>query len=169
MRKFVAVIVFLSFVVLPAHAQWTTSTKSDPINDTASHFAFSPQESAHERLGSPYGGMRASLAYGCDEQSEWAYVTFTKRVNLGDVRYSASGAYVDTQVRYDDDVNTITLQLDTVSKHLHIVDDSAFIQRMISSNEIIMRFPWAGEGNIHYTFDMSGSADTINRARQQCR
>lgn len=118
----------------------------------------------------PYRGVEGWLAFGCDGQSEWAYIGFTKQPNLTDT-FAESGGYsmFRTRVRWDDNVQTVRMSQEWGDRFLHFQSDGAAIANMRSARTVLVELDWYGAGQAYFRFTLNGSADAIASARRACQ
>lgn len=100
---------FIVLLTPTASAQWTTSQSEDEMSGVKRSFAFSPHVESTTRMRMPYTGTTGRLAVGCNDNSEWAYIVFSETPNLLNVTLEDGRNRIRTRMRWDDDVENITL------------------------------------------------------------
>lgn len=160
----------LSIILLTpiVSAQWTTSQSEDEMSGVKMSFAFSPHVESTTRMRMPYTGTTGRLAVGCNDNSEWAYIVFSETPNLLNVILEDGRNRIRTRMRWDDDVENITFIQTWGANTLHFTNASYAIQKMISSNEVLLELDWYGENNTYFKFSLKGSSDAITKIRNGC-
>ena len=152
---------------LQLFAQWkVTQEREMPMR--ANSCCTSKDASPTERMDFPYGDVKGWLGVGCDGNSEWAYVGFTTAPNLANTTTKDGYNLISTRIKFDDEVEQITMTQDWSSKFIHFRNDSDIIEKFMTANTILLEMNWYGEGKTYFRFSGSGSTSAINQIRQSC-
>ena len=149
-------------------AQWYTSQDSDEMTGESSSYANSKSVTATEPMDFPYNGTEAWFGVGCNGESEWVYVGFSESPNLTNTTTHDRYNTIDTRIKFDDNIQNITLKQDWGDKFLHFYNDSKIIPKLMRSNNVLLELEWHGEGSTYFRFSLDGSADAISKIRQEC-
>ena len=145
---------------MPAQANWTFTTSVDEMTGEIRAYAFSPRTVPTKPMRFPYKDMKSSLAFGCSEDSEWAYMNFTSRPNIRNDKVSVSG-YNDivTRIRFDDKIQKWELTQAWGASSLHFDDGQRAINQFRSSKTMLLELNWHGNENVYFRYDLSGSVE----------
>ncbi|NLY91868.1 MAG: hypothetical protein GX081_09755 [Firmicutes bacterium] len=157
-------IIFLSLSVF-ANNQWTTSVSKDEMTEAETWYAFSPSVGPVKKMSFPYGDTKAWLGIGCDGEDEWVYVGFTVSPNLTGTTTRDGYDLIYTRIKWDDQIEDITLTQSWGSKFLHFTDDESVISKIAKSKSVLFELNWYGEGKVYFRFPLDGSAAAINKIR----
>ena len=125
--------------------------------------ASSQQVRSVERMGFPYHNHRARFMVDCDS----AWIRFTDSPNLTNVDYVNGQSHYQIRVRLDGGTDTHTWtvsQPSVASNDLNFVSDSQAISALSSASKIMIAFPWYGERNAVFEWDLTGSTDAIRKS-----
>jgi hypothetical protein len=167
----VVILLFISVALSSVQAQeWDINTSKDEMTGEISVYATSARTAPNESMDFPYSDVEAWLGFGCDAESEWAYVGFNEKPNLPDAQ-AQSGGYstITTRIRWDDDIENMRMSQEFGDRFLHFQSDGKAISNMIKSNEALLELEWYRAGNVYFRFSLSGSAQAIESARQRCQ
>lgn len=163
-------------IAVPAHstnptaqARWTHSTKRDEMTGDVSAFAFSARTKPTRPMSFPYTDVTAVMAFGCDGDSEWAYINFSDSPNLTNTETEDGYNTFTTRVRWDESVENTRMLQEWGATSLHFRDGADAIRKMAAASEVLVELKWYGSGDVYFLFSMSGSSDAITSARQSCR
>lgn len=149
---------------------WSTFTESDEMTGEVQAYAHSPNTTATESLSFPYRGVEAWLGFGCDGQSEWAYVGFSKSPNLTNTEPQSGGySTFKTRIRWDDRIKDVYMSQEWGDKFLQFQSDAVAIENMMNARTALFELSWYGSGTVYFRFTLNGSAQAIRSARQRCR
>ena len=152
---------------LQLFAQWkVTQEREMPMR--ANSCCTSKDASPTERMDFPYSDVKGWLGVGCDGNSEWAYVGFTTAPNLQNTTTEDGYNRISTRIKFDDEVEQITMTQDWSSKFIHFRNDSDIIEKFMTANTILLEMNWYGEGKSYFRFSGSGSTRAITQIRQSC-
>jgi hypothetical protein len=160
-----------AFVLLlgsSAFAQWTTSISKDEMTGEHTCYAHSRAVSPVEKMGFPYGDTTAWLGVGCDGKTEWVYVGFNESPNLIDTTTEDGFERIQTRIKWDDTVETVTLTQEWGGEFIHFTNDKAAIDRIAQSNTVLLELNWYGEGRTYFRIPLSGSSAAISKMRSTC-
>lgn len=162
-------ITFFMLTGLHLSAQWDVSSSKDEMTGEISAYCSSKLTAATERMDFPYGDVKGWLGVGCDGNSEWAYVGFTTAPNLQNTTTKDGYNLVSTRIKFDDEVEQITMTQDWNSKFIHFRNDDDMIEKFMAANTILLELNWYGEGKTYFRFSGSGSTRAITQIRQSCK
>ena len=155
-------------VVSSLFGQWITSQSSDEMTGEHTSYAISPSNTATEIMDFPYRGVEGTIGVGCDGQYEWVYVSFSKAPNLLNTDTNDGYDRIDTRIKFDDQIQNVTLRQEWGARVLHFYSDDKIIEKLIQSNSILLELNWYGEGRTYFRFSLEGSADAIAEIRKEC-
>lgn len=151
---------------------WSYFTSKDEMTGEVQAYATSPRTTATQTMDFPYRGVEGWLGFGCDGQSEWAFIGFDEQPNLTKTE-PQSGNYstFSTRVRWDDNVQTVRMRQEWGSRFLHFRSGAKAIANMRQASTVLVELNWYGAGNdqTYFRFTLNGSAKAIARARQRCQ
>ncbi|MEX2540329.1 MAG: hypothetical protein WD314_00915, partial [Trueperaceae bacterium] len=158
----------LATAVAPAGAQWRTSTSTDQMTGEQTAYAISTRVSPTERMAFPYGDTEGWVGFGCDGDSEWAYLGFSDEPNL--INGSTQDGYsrIINRVRWDDHVENMTFTQEWGAAFLHFASYADAIAKLESAGTMLVELRWYGAGDVYFQFSLSGSSAAIERARAEC-
>lgn len=149
-------------------ARWTHSTKRDEMTGEISAFAFSPRSKPTRPMSFPYMDLTAVMAFGCDGDSEWAYINFSDSPNLTNTETEDGYNTFTTRVRWDEAVENTRMVQEWGATALHFRNGADAIRKMASASEALVELKWYGAGDVYFLFSMNGSSAAIASARQAC-
>jgi hypothetical protein len=152
----------LSFMVY-ASGQWDTFVSKDEMTGEKIWYASSPSVGPTEKMGFPYGSIKARIGIGYDGEDEWGYVGFTEAPNLNDTSIEDGYNVIRTRIKWDDELESVELIQYWGSKFIHFRDDNTVVSNIAKSNAVLLELNWYGEGNVHFRFPLDGSVDAINK------
>jgi hypothetical protein len=86
------ILIFVGGALSFAQAQeWGVSTSKDEMTGEVSVYATSATTGPTETMGFPYSDIEGWLGFGCDKESEWAFIGFNKQPNLPDAEAQRGG------------------------------------------------------------------------------
>ena len=154
--------------VTPVSAQWTISTSSDRMTGELWAIASSPPTQAAERMAFPYQGTTARIAFACDSDSEWAYISFTQAPNLADTENHDGYVTFDARVRWGDAVETTRFRQNWGGDALHFWPYAPSIAKLLTANSLLVELDWYGNGQTYFRFSLIDSSEAIAEARSKC-
>ena len=168
MFKYITILFALMLNGSQLFAQWDVTSDTDEMTGEVSAYCSSKFASPTERMDFPYGDVKGWLGVGCDGNSEWAYVGFTTAPNLANTTTKDGYDLISTRIKFDDEVEQVTMTQDWSSKFIHFRNDSDIIEKFLTANTILLEMNWYGEGKTYFRFSGSGSTSAINQIRQSC-
>lgn len=159
------IIVLVLSVNVFASGEWRVSVSEDVMTGTETWYASSPQVDSMARMGFPYGGTQAWIGIGCDGKSEWVYIGFTNTPNLVNTTIKDGFELISTRIKWDNDLETVSLTQRWGAQFIHFRDYAAAIKRIEESNTVLIELDWYGEGKVHFHFPLKGSAAAIKEIR----
>jgi len=149
----------------PTPPRWTTSTSRDEMTGERSCYAASPRTGPQKAMGFPYGDVQAWLGVGHDSDDEWAYVGFSESPNLTDTETKDGYNVITTRIKWDDEIETVSLIQEWGAKSLHFRYGTAAIAKMARSNTVLLELNWYGQGKTYFQFSLNGSSAAIREVR----
>ncbi len=168
---FKPIIIWALFYILAPHSaisQWTTTQSEDEMSGEKRSFAFSERITSTTPMGFPYSGTTARLAVGCDNNSEWAYIIFSETPNLLNVDIEDGRNRIRTRMRWDQEIENVTLIQRWGANSLHFINPQPVINKLITSNEVLLELDWYGENKTYFRFSLDGSSNAIKNIRNEC-
>ena len=168
MFKYITLLFALMLNGSQLFAQWDVTSDKDEMTGEVSAYCSSKFASPTERMDFPYSDVKGWLGVGCDGDSERAYVGFTTAPNLANTTTEDGYNRISTRIKFDDEVEQITMTQDWNSKFIHFRNDSDIIEKFMTANTILLEMNWYGEGKTYFRFSGSGSTRSITQIRQSC-
>jgi len=153
---------------IPAYSQWTTSVSKDEMTGERSCYAHSQAVGATEKMSFPYGDTKAWLGIGCDGESEWVYIGFSESPNLTGTSTEDGYDRIRTRIKWDDQIENVTLTQTWGAKFIHFTDDKTAILKIAQSNTVLLELDWYGEGKTYFRFSLKGSSAAVSKMRSAC-
>jgi len=147
---------------------WRTTASRDEMSGEQSRFAMSPTVESTRPMNFPYRGTTATLAVGCNKSSEWAYFNFSNAPNLNRTQIRDSFNEIRTRIRWNDSIEDVTLTQRWGATTLHFRNAQDAIQKIASSNSVMLQLSWHGEDQVHFEIPLRGSGAALNEIRSQC-
>lgn len=165
--KFQFIVLFLLiFNVSSAIAGWTVHSSTDEMEGTTNCFASSQSVNPTKPMKFPYNDVNAWLGIGNNGKSEWAYIGFSKEPNIIDKKPDNGYSVIKTRMKWDDQIEIVTLTQDWGSKFLHFALDSRMISKIAKHKKVMLELNWYGQGQKYFVFPLTGSSDAIARMRR---
>lgn len=149
-------------------AQWQTSVSTDEMTGKKSCYAHSNSIAPVKQMGFPYQDVQAWIGIGSDGGSEWAYIGFSEAPNLADTDIGDGYSTIQTRIKWDDQVENVTLRQEWGAKFLHFEDDERTIAKIAESGTVLLELNWYGEGKTYFKISLSGSSAAIAKIRKGC-
>jgi hypothetical protein len=159
---------FILWLATPALAEWTISSSKDEMTEKKSCYANSSITGPTEKMGFPYGDTKAWLGIGTNGKGEWVYVGFTDSPNITNTITKDGYNLIKTRIKWNDEIENVTLKQDWSSKFIHFNDDSVAIARISESNTLLLELNWFGQGKTYFKFSLKGSSEAIGKIRSAC-
>ena len=147
---------------------WSNRTSKDVMTNKFQAFASSPRAEAKTKMDFPYQDTEGWLGIGCDADSEWAYFGFTNQPNITDDETEDGYNLIETRIRWDDQVQNVVLVQTWGAKFLHFENHATAIERIASSNRVLLELNWHGQRSAHFEFTLRGSSRSIQELRSAC-
>jgi hypothetical protein len=119
-------------------------------------------------MGFPYSVTTEWLGVGTDGKTEWVFVGFSESPNLTNTDTQDGYSLVRTRIKWDDDVENVTLTQEWGGKFLQFRDGTNAISKIARSSTVLLELDWYGEGKTYFRFSLAGSEAAITRMRQSC-
>lgn len=156
---------------------WTVSSSTDEMSGEKRWVVRSPIAEPTRTMSFPYEDTHARLLFVCDNDGEWVNMNFNEAPNATNTTTRDGYNIVHGRVSFNGNVSDIdfiqtwgdpsmTLRRSGIGSRM---SRSEFIQNLIRSNELLVEIAWYGSGNVRFKFPLDGSANAINRARNNCR
>jgi len=152
----------------PPKPSWTTSSSTDKMTGKKSAYASSPRENPTKRMSFPYSDVQAWLGVGCDGESEWVYFGFNNAPNLSNDETEDGYNLIRTRVKWDDEIENVSLTQDWGAKFIHFRDDSSAISKIAASNKALLELQWHGQQSTYFEFSLNGSSKALSEIRGKC-
>ncbi|MDK1287690.1 zinc ribbon domain-containing protein [Pseudoalteromonas umbrosa] len=143
---------------------WNTSTSRDLMTGRWSAYATSPITKSNKRLSFPYSDVEAWIGVGCNAESKWSYIAFNTAPTLQKTRTGV----IKASVKWDDNIEDITLIQNSGAKFLHFQNDSKIITKLKSSETALLELQWSAEQRVYFNFTLNGAFKAITKAYQKC-
>lgn len=132
------IIVLVLSVTVFASGNWQVSVSEDVMTGTETWYATSPRVDSLARMGFPYGGTKAWIGIGYDGESEWIYIGFTNAPNLVDTTTRNGYDLIETRIKWDDDLETVSLTQRWGAQFIHFRDYAAAIRGLRSQTQCLL-------------------------------
>lgn len=165
-------IILVTMIAAPLDAtaqQWRNTVSRDEMTGEVSAYAISPSASPTRPMAFPYNDVTGFLAFGCNGNSEWAYIGFSEEPNLTNQSIQDGYSSFRMRIKWDDEIETVQMTQPWGSRFLHFRSYAPAIAKMISSNTVLVELDWYGSGKTYFRFSLAGSSNAIARARASCR
>jgi len=159
----------MTALAVRASAQWSNKVSKDEMTGKRQAFAHSPLTSPTRTLGFPYGDLKAWLGFGCDGESEWAYVGFSSELNLLNTETHEGYSTLHTRVKWDDQLETMAFTQKWGGSFLNFEDGESTIAHMTTAGTALLELEWYSLGSVYFRFSLHGSPAAIARARAACK
>lgn len=168
MKKIILSILILTSII---NAKWDISYKTDKMTGKKSAFAISPDTSSVETMSFPYTNTYGNLVVGCNEKIESIYFVFNNQPNLLNSQTEQGYNIIDTRIKIDKKVDTVTLTQDWGSRFLYFLYKKHWIKKLLNSKSknLLLELNWYGNGATYFNFDINGSKEAIKKIRDFCK
>jgi hypothetical protein len=166
-KKSLLSIVLAFILIILAHGIWDVSLSKDEMTGEKSAYASSSATFPTEIMDFPYSDTKAWLGVGSDGNSEWVYVGFNNSPNLNNTDTQDGYNLIRTRIKWDDEVENVTITQDWGSKFLHFRNDKLIIKKIAKSNSVLLELDWHGEGKVYFKFSLKGSSSALKKMRNQ--
>jgi hypothetical protein len=141
-------------------SDWSAWSSKDEMSGNIAGYASSKKFPSSNTMDFPYSNTKAFLGVGFSSNSEWAYVGFTNAPNLTGSNTKSDYDEIRTRIKFDNQLEYITLTQDWGSKFLHFENDKDIISRLKKANTILLELKWHGEGSVYFKFSLKGYKST---------
>lgn len=164
-----SIILILFFgLISSVYAQWRTSTDTDKMTGDKSSYAINTWSKPTERMDFPYRDVIANIGIGCDKSSSWIYLVFSHAPNLSRTETRNGYNRIESRIKFDDKVETVTLTQNWNSKFIHFLDREYVINKVKKSKKMLIEFDWYGNGLTYFEFNLEGANEAINSIYDSC-
>lgn len=154
--------------VTPPKPVWVTSVSKDEMTGKFTAFAHSPISYPSKKMGFPYHDVNSWMGVGCDADNEWVYLGFNDSPNLSKDTTESGYNLLKTRIKWDDNVEDVSLTQDWGAKFLHFKDDSVVTSKIAASSSALVELQWHGEQPTYFKYSLSGSSKAISEIRGKC-
>lgn len=165
-------IVFMSLLVgitvivaTPVLAQWSNTESKDEMTGDHSCYAMSAMVGPTEPMDFPYKDVKAWMGVGSDGEWEWIFLGFSEAPNLTDDVTEDGFNRIDTRIKWDDTVETVTLTQQWGAKFLRFRNVKGLLPKIEASSSVLLELNWYGQGRVYFRFSLSGSTAAIDKMR----
>lgn len=152
----------------PREPTWKTLRLTDEMSGERSSYAISPRAVSKLPMRFPYQGTKAWMGIGCDRDSEWAYIGFTKTPNLSNTKNKNGYHMVRTRFKWDDRLEVLSFTQKWGSESIHFHDQDDAINNASSASKAMLELDWHGQKPVHFEFSLKGSLNAISKIRSEC-
>jgi hypothetical protein len=154
--------------VAPPESSWVNEQSRDEMTGKRSSYASSPTVASKAPMSFPYQNTKAWLAVGCDKGSEWAYIGFTQAPNLNDTKIQDGYNLITTRFKWNDTVQTITLNQKWGAEFIHFQNPRDAIRRIAAGSTSVLELDWHGQQPVHFEFTLRGASAAVSAIRSEC-
>lgn len=154
--------------VTPPKPVWVTSVSKDEMTGKFTAFAHSPISYPSKKMGFPYHDVNSWMGVGCDADNEWVYLGFNDSPNLSKDTTESGYNLLKTRIKWNDNVEDVSLTQDWGAKFLHFKDDSVVTSKIAASSSALVELQWHGEQPTYFKYSLSGSSKAISEIRGKC-
>lgn len=147
---------------------WSTTSSRDEMTGKQSSYAVSPMVRPKSPMTFPYVDTKAWMAVGCDKESEWAYIGFTKSPNLNNTETRDGYSLIRTRFKWDESVEIATFTQKWGDKFIHFQGEKRAISKVGESAIAVLELDWHGQSRVHFEFPLVGSSDAVTKIRKEC-
>ena len=152
----------------PPKPAWVTSTSKDEMTGKFSAYAHSPKAFPSEKMEFPYHNVNSWMGVGCDAKSEWVYFGFNDSPNLANDQTEDGYNLIRTRIRWNENVEDVSLTQDWGAKFLHFRDDSAATSKISTSSIALLELQWHGQQRTYFKYSLNGSSKAISEIKAKC-
>ena len=152
----------------PPKPSWNTFTSKDEMTGKFSAYAHSPKAYPNRRMGFPYSDVNSWMGVGCNSDNEWVYFGFNSAPNLTNDETKDGYNLIRTRVKWDDQVEYVSLTQDWGAKFIHFRDDASAISKISAASTALLELQWHGEQPIYFEYSLNGSSKAIAEIKAKC-
>ena len=152
----------------PPKPVWVTSVSKDEMTGEFTAFAHSPRSYPSKKMGFPYHDVYSYMGMGCSADKEWVYLGFNDSPNLSKDTTESGYNLIKTRIKWNDNVEDISLTQDWGAKFLSFSDDSIVISKIENSSTALVELQWHGEQATYFKYSLNGSSKAISEIRAKC-
>lgn len=154
---------------MAASAQWVNSETEDVMTGRKSSFATSPPTKPLTRIDFPYEGVISKISVGCSKYGYW-WVILKLSSSLPLTPDYMSGVYgvVKTKVKYNDDLEDVTVQQRINSDIIAFRKPAYVIDKIKTNSTLLLELILYNGEKVHFRYDLKGSSISIDSARKTC-
>lgn len=154
--------------VAPPKPSWGTSTSKDEMTGKFSAYVHSPTAYPSKKMSFPYSDVNSWMGVGCDNESEWVYFGFNSAPNLTKDETKDGYNLIKTRIRWNDQVENVTLTQDWGAKFIHFRNDASAISKISASSTALLELHWHGQQPTYFEYSLNGSSKAIAEIRVKC-
>ncbi len=155
-------------VAPPQKPSWRTSSSKDKMTGKASSYANSPRANPTKMMSFPYSDVSSWMGVGCDGEDEWVYFGFNNAPNLANDETKDGYSLISTRVKWDDEIENVSLTQDWSAKFIHFRNDASAIEKIAASNEVLLELQWHGQQGTYFEYSLNGSSKALKKIRSEC-
>ena len=155
-------------IVTPPQPTWRTSTSKDEMTGEFSAYAHSPDTRPSRKMEFPYHEVRSWMGVGCNAKREWVYFGFNDAPNLANDETEDGYNLIRTRIKWNDNVESVTLTQDWGAKFIHFRNDADAITKIASSSSALLELQWHGQQPAYFQYSLNGSSKAIAEIRKKC-
>lgn len=152
----------------PPKPSWVTSTSKDEMTGKFSAYAHSPSVYPSKKMEFPYSDVKSWMGVGCDAKSEWVYFGFSSAPNLTKDETKDGYNLIRTRIKWNGNVENISLTQDWGAKFIHFRNDSDAIKKIAASSSSLLELQWHGQQPTYFQYSLNGSSKAISEIRAKC-
>jgi len=154
--------------VTPPQPTWRTSTSKDEMTGEFSAYAHSPDTRSSKKMEFPYHDVSSWMGVGCNAKSEWVYFGFNGAPNLANDETEDGYNLIRTRIKWNDNVENVTLTQDWGAKFIHFRNDADAITKIAASSSALLELQWHGQQPTYFQYSLNGSSKAIAEIRAKC-
>jgi len=128
---------------------------------------YSPFVKPIESLRFPYDDTKAQITVRFDGDIELVAIKFSDSCNVTGTTINKHDRLVTAAIRWDNKIEEFSLVQTRLSPYLVFLSASKVIDRLCTSQLMIIELDWYFDGPVHFKFDLTGVADLIWRAKKE--
>ena len=75
---------------------------------------------------------------------------------------------ISTKMKFNDEVESISLTQDWGSKFLHFQNDEKIIAKIEKANSLLLKLNWHGSGSVYFKFPLKDSSNALKKITKEC-
>jgi len=152
----------------PPKPAWSISTSKDEMTGEFIAFAYSPTVFPTKIMSFPYKDVTSWMGVGCNSKREWVYFGFSTAPNLMKAETKNGYNLINTRVKWNSQVENVTLTQNWGDKFIHFRNDNAVISKISASTTALLELHWYGQKTTFFEYSLNGSSKAIDEIRAKC-